>query len=73
MEAGERLLYIDWGSFDQVNPDWGLDVAAQSRELANSFEAAGSEVVATATPGGANWTRWSSQTGRILRLFFPAT
>ena len=68
----ETRLYVDWGSHDQVNPDWGLDVATQSRHLADLFRTAGSEVAALETPGGANWTRWSSQTGRILRSFFPA-
>lgn len=64
--------YIDWGSFDQVNPDWGLDVSAQSEQAADMLKGSGFEVVARQTPGGANWTRWSAETGPILEFFFAA-
>ena len=67
-----RRLYADWGSFDQINPDWGMDVAAQSRRLVETLESTGVKVGGGPTPGGANWTRWSSRTGDILRFFHPS-
>ena len=62
-------LHIDWGESDDVNRDWGLDVAAQSEQLAATARRVGHTVSTATSPGGSNWTRWSMQVPAILDQF----
>lgn len=65
-------VYIDWGRYDGVNDNWGLDVAAQAKDMARVLEAAGHTVRATQTSGGSNWTRWRRATPALLETLFPS-
>jgi enterochelin esterase-like enzyme len=69
--APEMVFRLDWGRYDARNPNFGLDVDRQGRELLERMRAAGHTVTFEVTPGGGSWTRWRAQIPGILRAFFP--
>ncbi len=62
---------IDYGRFDQKNPDYGLDVERQSEELAILLRRHGLDVEVVESAGGANWTSWRAWLVGVFRDFFP--
>ena len=64
-------FWIVWAHHDLSREDWGVDLARDSRRLAEALDASGYPVQAWEAMDSAGWGGWRIRAAEVLQGFFP--
>ncbi len=68
--SGTRFLLYS-NRYELRREEWNLDLAADTRRMADALKAAGHDVRAVEVLDAAGWGSWRAHAGDILTAFFP--
>ena len=71
-DSGETEFVVVWNRYELRRAEWSIDLAADSRRLAEALEAGGHDVASAEALDSAGWGGWRARAGEILVDFFPA-
>lgn len=70
-DLGDFTVYLEWGSLDTRSPSEGWDMRAASRELFETLDEMGVNVVGGQVVGSSDWKRWRLRTPEMLEVVLP--
>jgi len=70
--AGETKYLVSWNRYELHRAEWNVDLAEDSRRLAEGLKAGGHDVGGGEALDSAGWGSWRARAGEILVDFFPA-
>ena len=60
-----------WNRYDLYNPDFSVDLRADSMRVAEAIRAQGFDLTGGEVVEGAGWGSWRAHAGDMLETFFP--
>jgi len=70
-DAGTRFL-VYWNRYELHRQEWSLDLAADSKRLAEALRSTGHAVGGGEVLDASGWGSWRARVGQIAEDFFPA-
>ena len=64
-------LVMEWGRYDQRNPDLGFDIPGKNVAAVKIMKEKGMRVEGSELALGSGWGNWRTRNDDILRLLFP--
>lgn len=64
-------FHLDWYLYDLHNPNFNIDLRADSTKVADAIRKSGCELSGREIVEGAGWGAWRAHAGDMLRAFFP--
>lgn len=69
--GAKARVWVVWNSNDLKRVDWDVDLARDSRSVAEALESNGYSVVTREVMDSAGWGSWRVRAGELLELMFP--
>jgi enterochelin esterase-like enzyme len=67
----QARFWVVWNENDLLRTEWDVDLARDSRSVAEALEAGGFTVVTEEAADSAGWGGWRVRAGEALKLMFP--
>jgi len=64
-------LHLDWYLYDLNNPNFNINLRADSLKVADAIGKSGYELTGGEIVEGAGWGAWRAHAGDMLKAFYP--